>query len=102
MLDQSDPQVTQVLEAIEALCRAWMPNAYDAVVYCRDRFDQQAGGDHYRDKVLHLQAQVDDAVYDALTQTGVKLLDLPSGIDTTSRVRWIADRVTDLGLLIAS
>ncbi|MEV6810099.1 hypothetical protein [Streptomyces sp. NPDC051132] len=34
VLDPTEPGVAAVLAAGEALCRAWMPLAYDAIVYC--------------------------------------------------------------------
>ncbi|GAA2136771.1 hypothetical protein GCM10009760_16510 [Kitasatospora kazusensis] len=100
VLDQDDPAVRETLHAMQTLCRAWMPHAYDAVVYCRDHFDQQSGGDRFRDKVLDLQGPVDHTVHEACAHAGVKILDLPTGLDTASRVRWVTDRVSDLGLLI--
>ncbi|WP_226961834.1 MULTISPECIES: hypothetical protein [Streptomyces] len=86
--------MADTLTAMEALCTAWMPTAYDLVVHCRDRFDQRAGGDRFRDKVLTLQEQADQAVLDACTATGVPLVELPTGLDTSERVAWIAEQLT--------
>ncbi|UED85047.1 AAA family ATPase [Streptomyces profundus] len=94
VLDPSEPGVAATLSAMEALCAAWMPTAYDLVVHCRDRFDQRAGGDRFRDKVLTLQDQTDHAVLDACTATGVPLVELPTGLDTPARVQWIAEQLT--------
>lgn len=98
VLDTSEPATAAVLEAMSIMCRSWMPRAYDAVVYCRDRFDQQAGGDRFRAKVLDLQDDADHAVYEACKDTGVRILDLPSGLSTAARVEWIAEQTAELGL----
>lgn len=98
VLDPAEPGTADVLTAMETMCRAWMPRAYDLVVYCRDRFDQQAGGDQFRRKVLGLQNDADTAVYEACKASGVALAELPTGLPTADRVRWITDRVNRLGL----
>ena len=59
VLDLTEPATATVLGAADAFCRAWMPHAYDAVVYCSDRYDQKAGGDRMREKVLALQDPAD-------------------------------------------
>lgn len=99
VLDPADPQTAPVLAAMRALCRAWMPITYDAIVYCRDKFDQKAGGDRMREKVLHLQGAAEDAVYQECADTGVPILELPTGLTTAERVHWIAREVSDRGLL---
>jgi hypothetical protein len=99
VLDPLAPGTREVLEAMERMCAAWMPQAYDAVVYCRDRFDQRSGGDRFRTKVLGLQDQADEAVFTACKATGVTVLDLPPGLDTAARVQWVTGRVTRMGLL---
>ncbi|MER7771537.1 AAA family ATPase [Kitasatospora sp. NPDC096140] len=101
LLDLEDPLNGQLIHAMEATCRAWMPNAYDAVVYCRDRYNQRSGGDRYREKVLDLQGKLDRTIYEVCAGSGVKLIELPTELDTASRVRWIAECVTDMGLLLS-
>jgi hypothetical protein len=101
VLDPNVPGTEQTLAAMEMMCRAWMPQAYDLVVYCRDRFDQKAGGDQFRTKVLRLQDDADQAVYAACKDSGVRMAELPVGLGTAERVRWITDRVSALGLAAA-
>ncbi|MQS35794.1 AAA family ATPase [Streptomyces katsurahamanus] len=98
VLDATEPRTAAVLAACDALCRAWMPTAYDLILYCRDRFDQKAGGDRMREKVLSLQDEADHAVYQACEDTGVPILEVPTGMRTAERVQWIAKRVTQLGI----
>lgn len=100
VLDTGQADTAPVLAAMQAMCAAWMPNTYDLVVYCRDRYDQQAGGDRYRTKVLDLQDQADTAIHEACRQAGVPIAELPTGLDTAARVRWIADAVGQRGLTL--
>jgi hypothetical protein len=89
-----------VLGALKALSAAWAPGAYDAVIYARDHFAQSSGGDdRYRSKVLGLQTAVGGCVRQACTATGVRILDLPVGLDTPARVRWVDGEVRRLGLV---
>jgi hypothetical protein len=88
-----------VLTALEALSAAWAPSAYAAVIYASDHFDQGSGGDRYRSKVLGLQTAAGEWVRRACTATGVPMLDLPVGLDTSARVQWIDGKVRDLGLI---
>jgi hypothetical protein len=99
VLDTTDPGTADTLAAMKALCRAWMPAAYDLVVYCRDHFDQRAGGDRFRERVLGLQDDADHAVYHACQESHVPMIELPTGLDTAERVRWIADQVSHRGLI---
>ncbi|WP_030236679.1 AAA family ATPase [Streptomyces sp. NRRL S-350] len=101
VLDRTDPVNHAVIASMEAMCRAWMPASVDLIVHCRDRFDQRSGGDRMREKVIDLQDATAAAVHEACAATGVKMVDLPTSLDTQSRVRWIADRVSELGLLAA-
>jgi hypothetical protein len=100
VLDTSDPRTAAVLGALKALSAAWAPGAYDAVIYASDHFAQSSGGsDRYRSKVLGLQTAVGRCVRQACTATGVRILDLPVGLDTPARVRWIDGEVRRLGLV---
>ncbi|MEV0125748.1 hypothetical protein AB0I16_30085 [Streptomyces sp. NPDC050703] len=101
VLDPTERGTASVLTAAEALCRAWMPIAYDAIVYCRDRYDQKAGGDRMREKVLALQDEADTAIYDVCRATGVPMLELPTGLSVDERVQWTLQRVESMGLLAA-
>jgi AAA domain len=98
VLDPTEPGTAETFTAMEAMCRAWMPQAYDLVIYCRDRYDQKAGGDRFREKVLSLQDEADRAVYEACKDSGVPILDLPTGLSTGERVQWIAEQVDHKGL----
>ncbi|MBV6699416.1 hypothetical protein [Kitasatospora aureofaciens] len=83
---------------MESLCAAWMPIAYAAVVHCRDHFDQEAGGDRFRGKVLALQSATETAVYEAIQSTDVPILDLPPGLTTQARVDWVAKHLHLAGI----
>ncbi|GAA4806232.1 hypothetical protein [Streptomyces ziwulingensis] len=99
VLDPSEPDVASILGAAEMYSRAWMPHAYDAVVYCRDRYDQKAGGDRMREKVLAVQNPADDAIHEALrTVPRLPVLEMPLGLTVAERVRWTVARVDELGL----
>ncbi|MFE7132703.1 AAA family ATPase [Streptomyces sp. NPDC057638] len=98
VLDITEPRTGAVLAACDALCRAWMPAAYDLILYCRDRFDQKAGGDRMREKVLSLQEESDHVIFQACVDTGVPILEVPTGMSTHERVQWVAERVTHLGV----
>lgn len=99
VLDPTEPGTAEVLAAAEALCRAWMPIAYDAIVYCRDRYDQKAGGDRMREKVLNIQDESDTAIHEACAMSGVPMLEMPTGLTVAQRVQWTVERVGDMGLL---
>ncbi|MBZ9645290.1 AAA family ATPase [Streptomyces sp. PSKA30] len=99
VLDPTEPGTAAVLAAAEAMCRAWMPLAYDAIVYCRDRYDQKAGGDRMRDKVLSLQHDADTAIYEACRAMGVPMLEVPMSLTVSERVQWTVERVGSRGLI---
>ncbi len=101
VLDPAEPGTAEVLAAAEALCQAWMPLAYDAIVYCRDRYDQKAGGDRMREKVLTLQDKSDTAIHEACTMPGVQILEMPTGLTVAQRVQWTMERIGNMGLLAA-
>jgi energy-coupling factor transporter ATP-binding protein EcfA2 len=100
VLDPTEPGVGSVLGAADALSRAWMPTAYDLVVYCGDRYDQTAGGDRMREKVLALQDPADKAIRDALRGVPrLPVLEMPLGLTVAERVQWTVERVDEMGLL---
>jgi hypothetical protein len=99
VLDPTEPGTAAVLAAAEEMCGAWMPVAYDAIVYCRDRYDQKAGGDRMREKVLNIQDESDSAIYEACRATGVPLLEMPMDLTVTERVQWTVERVGEMGLI---
>ena len=80
-----------VLDALAGLCRAWAPGTYDAVFHLADHY--RPGGDPLRAKVAHRQADTAHAVRDAYTEVGIPLIDVPTGLNVTVRVAWIAGRV---------
>jgi hypothetical protein len=97
LLDTSDARTAAVLGAFEGLSAAWAPGAYDAVIYVSDHFAQASGGDS--SKVLGLQTAVGRGVRQACTAAGVRMLDLPAGLDTPARVSWVDGQLRDLGLI---
>jgi hypothetical protein len=86
-----------VLEAMKAFCEAWA-STYDAVFYCCDRFGQHQAGDPYRSKVLDLQSAADRVVRSTCATVGQRVIDVPPNMTTAERVRWVAARVTKLGI----
>ncbi|MGW3232484.1 AAA family ATPase [Kitasatospora sp. NPDC001095] len=100
VLDQEDPQIRAVLRSIESLCNSWMPLAYEVVIHCRDHYDQEAGGDRFRGRVLHLQNETETAVYEAIQAANVPILDLPQGLTTQARVEWIAKHLHLMGISV--
>jgi hypothetical protein len=102
VLDPTEPDVGAVLGAADALSRAWMPTAYDLVVYCADRYDQKAGGDRMREKVLTLQDSADTAIRAALRGVPrLPVLEMPLDLTVAERVRWTVRRLDERGLLAA-
>ncbi|MGW7517846.1 AAA family ATPase [Streptomyces sp. NPDC054796] len=93
-----EPGAGSVLAAAESFCRAWMPLVYDTVIYCRDRYDQRAGGDRMRQNVHNLQDQADELIYKVCRDTGVHLLEMPTGLTNPERVRWAIQHVEQMGL----
>ena len=86
---------------MEAFCRAWAP-VYDVVFYCCDTYSQEQAGDPYRAKVLDLQSAADRVVRSTCASTGQNVIDIPPGMTTTERVRWITARLTKLGITTAA
>ncbi len=85
------------LDAMNTFCRAWA-GTYDAVFYCCDRFSQHQQGDPYRAKVLDLQSAADRVVRSTCASVGQNVIDIPPGMTTAERVRWIAARLAKLGI----
>ena len=85
------------LDAMNTFCQAWA-GAYDAVLYCCDRFSQYQHGDPYRAKVLDLQSAANRVVRSTCASTGQNVIDIPPGMTTSERVRWIAARLAKLGI----
>jgi hypothetical protein len=94
VLDNRLGHIADVLDAMTQLCRAWAPLAYDAVIYCPDRYEQPT--DLFRSKVTHLQDATAIAVQQACSDTGIPLHELPAGLDLDTRVEWVASRVDPL------
>jgi predicted ATPase len=86
-----------VLNAMKTFCEAWAPT-YDAVFYCCDRFGQHQEGDPYRAKVLDLQTAADRVVRSTCATVGQRVIDIPPNMTTAERVRWVAARLTRLGI----
>ena len=85
------------LDAMNVFCRAWA-GTYDAVFYCCDRYSQHQQGDPYRAKVLDLQSAADRVVRSTCASAGQNVIDIPPGMTTGERVRWIAARLAKLGI----
>ncbi|GLL02193.1 AAA family ATPase [Dactylosporangium matsuzakiense] len=78
------------LDAMAAFCAAWA-SAYDAVFFLPDAYPDDS--DPMRGKVTHLQDATTAAVRSARTDAGVRLLDVPAGLDLHERVAFLAARV---------
>jgi predicted ATPase len=87
------------LDAIKTFCQSWA-GSYDAVFYCRDRFNQNQVGDPYRSKVLDLQADADQVVRSTCAAVGQRVIDIPPNMSTAERVEWISGRLVYLGVAI--
>jgi predicted ATPase len=99
VLDTPDGSIEQgVLDAMAAFCHAWAP-VYDAVFYLHDRYDAHTATDPLRARVLDLQDATDHAVRTACTDSGISLIDVPTGLDLDARVQWVAERLTDLRMI---
>ena len=83
------------LDAMTVFCRAWA-GAYDAVFYCCDRFSQHQQGEPHRTKMLDLQFAANRVVRSTCASVGQKVIDIPPGMTTDERVRWVADRLAKL------
>jgi predicted ATPase len=88
----------RVLDAMAAFCQAWAPT-YDAVFYLHDRYDADPAADPLRARVLNLQDDTDHAVRAACIESGITMIDVPTGLDLDARVRWVAGRLASLGLI---
>ncbi|WP_433333435.1 hypothetical protein [Spirillospora sp. CA-294931] len=86
-----------VLDAIAHLCRATAP-LYDAVVYTEDTFNPCQDGDRFRDTVADQQHELDKPLRAA---AGLAPILMPSGLNTTQRVRWTTARLATKGLITA-
>ena len=62
------------------------------------RVHQNQAGDPYRSKVLDLQSAADRVVRSTCATVGQRVIDIPPNMTTAERVRWIAARVTKLGI----
>lgn len=83
-----------VLDAIEHFCRAWAPT-YDRVFLTHDLYSQPSDG--FRAKVDGLQSTAAATLRDTYQQVGIAPVDVPTGLDTDQRVRWITEEVGDIG-----
>src|SRR6266508_75480 len=81
VLDAPDGSMERcVLDAMAAFCRAWAP-VYDAVFYLHDRYDAHTATDPLRARVLDLQEDTDHAVRAACTDSSLRLIDVPLGLN---------------------
>ncbi|MFC5057032.1 AAA family ATPase [Saccharothrix xinjiangensis] len=95
LLVDPDERSTAVLEAMEMFCLAWA-HTYDMIVFTQDRYTQP--GDAFRAKVTDLQNDADAILRQTYTRLGVPLVELPGGLDTDERVRWVVDQAARHGV----
>ena len=86
-----------VLEAMNGVLRSLGADLRRRLLLL-DRFDQHQQGDPYRAKVLDLQTAADRVVRSTCATVGQRVIDIPPNMTTDERVRWIAARVTRLGI----
>ena len=92
------PEDQPVIEAMLGLS-AVTAGMYDVVYYLSDIFDPRQRGDAWRSKVAGQQAIIDAALRRAAGQAGVTLTDVPRGLTTQQRVRWMSGHLADTGVL---
>lgn len=88
---------SSAVEAMLQLCAATR-TLYDAVLYTSDAYNPSQPGDAWRVKVAHQQAQVDRVLRELAAQAGMALIEVPRGLTTMERVRWISARLADWGM----
>jgi hypothetical protein len=57
--------------------------------------------DRFRAKVEGLQAAAGDALHALYEDLGIRVQDVPTGLETEKRVEWVVRRVAEMGLLAA-
>jgi len=72
---------------------------YDAVLYARDTLDPHQPGDALRAKVAGRQAGIDVVLRETAAQAGITLTDIPRGLATRDRVRWVSEYLAGSGVL---
>jgi nicotinamide riboside kinase len=92
------PQDAPVVEAMLALCAA-TAGLYDVVLYVSDTFDPHQPGDALRAKVAGQQAGIDVALRETALEAGITLIDIPRGLATPDRVRWVSEYLAESGVL---
>ena|ERR1022692_1974042 len=83
-------QDAPVVDAMLALCAA-MAGLYDAVLYASDAFDPHQPGDALRAKVAGQQAGIDVVLREVAIDAGITLIDIPRGLATQDRDRWVSE-----------
>jgi hypothetical protein len=84
-----------VIDAMLGLSAATV-GIYDAVLYVTDAFDPHQRGDDWRSKVAGQQAGIDARLRQVAAQAGVSLIEVPAGLTTQQRVRWISGHLAQL------
>jgi len=87
-----------VADAMLGLCAA-TASLYDAVLYVSDAFDPRQREDALRSKVAGQQAGIDTALRQIAAQAGIGLIDVPRGLTTPQRVRWISGHLAETEVL---
>jgi hypothetical protein len=87
-----------VVDAMLGLCAA-TASLYDAVLYVSDAFDPRQRGDALRSKVASQQSGIDVGLRQTAAHAGVGLIDIPRGLTTQDRVRWISGHLFETGVL---
>jgi len=91
-------QDAPVVDAMLALCGA-TAGLYDAVLYARDTFDPHQPGDALRARVAGQQAGIDVVLRETAIEAGITLIDIPRGLATRDRVRWVSEYLAEAGVL---
>ena len=86
------------VDAMLGLCAA-TADLYDAVLYASDVFDPRQPGDAMRSRVVGQQASIDRALREVAARAGITLTDIPAGLSTSARVRWISGHLSDSAIL---
>jgi predicted ATPase len=88
-----------MLGAMAHFCEAWGA-AYDAVLYCQDRYDPEQVGDRYRASVVDLQSEIDEAIRAEYQRLNQQLLLVPVGLDLAERVEWVLAQLRAIELIV--
>ncbi len=92
------PHDAPVVDAMLQLC-ATTAGLYDAVLYTSDTFSTRQHGDALRSKVADQQPDIDRTLRETAAHAGLALIDIPHGLTTAERVRWISSHLQEMDLM---